>query len=166
MGTASTMNALAEALGMSLPGSAAIPAPYRERGQMAYETGKRIVDMVWEDLKPSDIMTREAFENVIVANAAIGGSTNAPIHINAIAKHIGVKLDCDDWERIGFDMPLLVNMQPAGFYLGEEYFRAGGLPAVIAELIDAGKIHEGCAHRERHAPSARTAAASSPGTAR
>jgi dihydroxy-acid dehydratase len=142
MGTASTMNALAEALGMSLPGSAAIPAPYRERGQMAYETGKRIVDMVWEDLKPSDIMTREAFENVIVANSAIGGSTNAPIHINAIAKHIGVKLDCDDWERIGFDVPLLVNMQPAGFYLGEEYFRAGGLPAVIAELIGGGKIHE------------------------
>lgn len=142
MGTASTMNALAEALGMSLPGSAAIPAPYRERGQMAYETGRRIVDMVWEDLKPSDIMTREAFENVIVANAAIGGSTNAPIHINAIAKHIGVPLDCDDWERIGFEIPLLVNVQPAGAYLGEEYFRAGGLPAVLAELIGAGKIHE------------------------
>lgn len=142
MGTASTMNALAEALGMSLPGSAAVPAPYRERGQMAYETGKRIVDMVWEDLKPSDIMTREAFENAIVANAAIGGSTNAPIHINAIAKHIGVPLDCDDWERIGFEIPLLVNVQPAGEYLGEEYFRAGGLPAVLAELIGAGKIHE------------------------
>lgn len=142
MGTASTMNALAEALGMSLPGSAAVPAPYRERGQMAYETGKRIVDMVWEDLKPSDIMTREAFENTIVANAAIGGSTNAPIHINAIAKHIGVPLDCDDWERIGFEIPLLVNVQPAGEYLGEEYFRAGGLPAVLAELIGAGKIHE------------------------
>jgi dihydroxy-acid dehydratase len=142
MGTASTMNALAEALGMSLPGSAAIPAPYRERGQMAYETGRRIVDMVWEDLKPSDIMTREAFENVIVANAAIGGSTNAPIHMNAIAKHIGVPLDNDDWERVGFEIPLLVNMQPAGEYLGEEYFRAGGLPAVIAELIEAGKIHE------------------------
>jgi dihydroxy-acid dehydratase len=142
MGTASTMNALAEALGMSLPGSAAVPAPYRERGQMAYETGLRIVDMVWEDLKPSDIMTREAFENVIVANAAIGGSTNAPIHINAIAKHIGVPLDCDDWERIGFEIPLLVNVQPAGEYLGEEYFRAGGLPAVLAELIGAGKIHE------------------------
>src|ERR671933_2890302 len=142
MGTASTMNALAEALGMSLPGSAAIPAPYRERGQMAYETGKRIVDMVWEDLKPSDIMTREAFENVIVANAAIGGSTNAPIHMNAIAKHIGVELDCDDWERLGFEIPLLVNMQPAGAYLGEEYYRAGGLPAVMGELIRAGKIHE------------------------
>src|ERR671916_1119039 len=142
MGTASTMNALAEALGMSLPGSAAIPAPYRERGQMAYESGKRIVEMVWEDLKPSDIMTREAFENVIVANSAIGGSTNAPIHINAIAKHIGVPLDNDDWERIGLDIPLLVNMQPAGIYLGEEYHRAGGLPAVMAELIAAGKVRE------------------------
>ena len=144
MGTASTMNALAEALGMSLPGSAAIPAPYRERGQAAYATGRRIVDMVWEDLKPSDIMTREAFENVVVANAAIGGSTNAPIHINAIAKHIGVKLDNDDWERIGFEIPLLVNMQPAGAYLGEEYHRAGGLPAVMSELLDAGKLHGGC----------------------
>ena len=143
MGTASTMNALAEALGMSLPNSAAIPAPYRERGQASYETGRRIVDMVWEDLKPSDIMTREAFENVIVANAAIGGSTNAPIHINAIAKHIGVPLDNDDWERIGFEIPLLLNMQPAGEWLGEEYHRAGGLPAVMAELIEAGKIHEG-----------------------
>ncbi|AWM88397.1 IlvD/Edd family dehydratase [Microvirga sp. 17 mud 1-3] len=142
MGTASTMNALAEALGMSLPGSAAIPAPYRERGQTAYETGKRIVEMVWEDLRPSDILTREAFENAIVANAAIGGSTNAPIHLNALAKHIGVPLDCDDWERVGFDIPLLVNVQPAGEYLGEEYFRAGGLPAVMAELIGAGKIHE------------------------
>jgi dihydroxy-acid dehydratase len=140
MGTASTMNALAEALGMALPGSAAIPAPYRERGQMAYETGKRIVEMVWEDLKPSDIMTREAFENVIVANAAIGGSTNAPIHMNAIAKHTGVELDNDDWETIGFEIPLLVNMQPAGIYLGEEYHRAGGLPAVMAELIEAGKL--------------------------
>ena len=142
MGTASTMNALAEALGMSLTGSAAIPAPYRERGQIAYETGTRIVDMVWEDLKPSDILTRAAFENAIVANSAIGGSTNAPVHINAIAKHIGVALDCDDWERIGFDVPLLVNVQPAGFYLGEEYFRAGGLPAVMAELIGAGRINE------------------------
>ncbi|MDQ4135446.1 MAG: dihydroxy-acid dehydratase family protein [Pseudomonadota bacterium] len=142
MGTASTMNALAEALGMALPGTAAIPAPYRERGQAVYDTGTRIVEMVWEDLKPSDIMTREAFENVIVACSAIGGSTNAPIHFNAIAKHIGVKLDNDDWERIGFDVPLLVNVQPAGIYLGEEYHRAGGLPAVMAELIEAGKIHE------------------------
>ncbi|MDP4023051.1 IlvD/Edd family dehydratase [Methylobacterium sp. NEAU 140] len=143
MGTASTMNALAEALGLALPGSAAIPAPYRERGQAAYATGRRIVDMVWEDLKPSDILTREAFENAIVANAAIGGSTNAPIHINAIAKHIGVPLTCDDWERVGLEIPLLVDMQPAGRWLGEEYFRAGGLPAVFAELIDAGKVHEG-----------------------
>src|SRR5688572_24312029 len=141
MGTASTMNALAEALGMSLTGSSAIPAPYRERGQMAYETGKRIVDMVWEDLKPSDILTREAFENAIVVNSAIGGSTNAPIHINAIAKHVGIALDCDDWEQVGLDIPLLVNMQPAGVYLGEEYFRAGGLPAVMHELLKAKRIH-------------------------
>src|SRR3954462_679521 len=144
MGTASTMNALAEALGMSLPGSAAIPAPYRERGQMAYESGKRIVEMVWEDLKPSDIMTREAFENVIVANAAIGGSNNAPIHMNAIAKHIGVELNCDDWEKVGFEIPLLVDMQPAGRWLGEEYFRAGGLPAPVPEPIRGGEFHEGC----------------------
>ncbi len=142
MGTASTMNSLQEALGMCLPGSAAIPAPYRERGQMAYETGKRIVDMVREDLKPSDIMTREAFENVILANTAIGGSTNAPVHINAIAKHMGVKLEVADWEKVGFDIPLLVNLQPAGEYLAEEYFRAGGLPAVMAELIKAGKLRE------------------------
>jgi len=114
MGTASTMNALSEALGMCLPGSAAIPAPYRERGQIAYETGRRIVAMVAEDLKPSDIMTREAFENAIVASTAIGGSTNAPVHVNAIAKHMGVKLDIADWEKHGFDIPLLVNLQPAG----------------------------------------------------
>ncbi len=142
MGTASTMNALAEALGLSLPGCAAIPAPYRERGQIAYETGKRAVEIVWEDLKPSDILTREAFENTIVANSAIGGSTNAPIHINAIARHIGVKLTIDDWETVGHKVPLLVNMQPAGFYLGEEYFRAGGLPAVINELMKKKLIHE------------------------
>jgi dihydroxy-acid dehydratase len=142
MGTASTMNSLSEALGMCLPGSAAIPAPYRERGQIAYETGRRIVAMVAEDLKPSDIMTREAFENAIVANTAIGGSTNAPVHINAIAKHMGVKLDVADWEKHGFDIPLLVNLQPAGEYLAEEYYRAGGLPAVIAELMKHGKIHE------------------------
>ena len=135
MGTASTMNALAEALGMSLPGCAAIPGPHRERGQIAYETGKRIVDMVWEDLKPSDILTREAFENAIVVNSAIGGSTNAPIHINAIARHIGVKLDIEDWEKVGHDVPLLVNMQPAGKYLGEEFHRAGGVPAVVNELM-------------------------------
>ncbi|MBI1245347.1 MAG: dihydroxy-acid dehydratase [Alphaproteobacteria bacterium] len=143
MGTASTMNALSEALGMCLPGSAAIPAPYRERGQVSYETGRRIVEMVHEDLKPSDIMTREAFENAIVINAAIGGSTNAPVHVNAIAKHMGVPLSVADWEKYGFEIPLLVNMQPAGEYLGEEYYRAGGLPAVVAELIKAGKIHEG-----------------------
>jgi dihydroxy-acid dehydratase len=142
MGTASTMNALAEALGMSLPGSAAIPAAYRQRGQVAYRTGMRIVDMVWEDMKPSDIMTREAFENAIVACAAIGGSTNAPIHVNAIARHMGVELTCDDWERIGYEIPLLVNLQPAGEYLAEEYARAGGLPAVMAELIEHGKVRE------------------------
>ncbi|MGE0524788.1 MAG: IlvD/Edd family dehydratase [Variibacter sp.] len=141
MGTASTMNALAEALGMSLPGCAAIPAPYRDRGQIAYRTGRRIVEMVIEDLKPSDILTREAFENAIVANSAIGGSTNAPIHINAIARHIGVKLEIEDWEKIGFDVPLLVNMQPTGKYLGEEYYRAGGLPAVMNELLKAKRIH-------------------------
>jgi dihydroxy-acid dehydratase len=140
MGTATTMNSLAEALGMSLPGCAAIPAPYRERQQMAYLTGKRIVEMVREELKPSKILTRAAFENAIVVNSAIGGSTNAPIHLNAIARHVGVKLDNDDWERIGYDIPLLVNLQPAGEYLGEEYHRAGGVPAVVAELIANGKI--------------------------
>jgi len=141
MGTASTMNALAEALGMTLPGCAAIPAPYRERGQMAYETGVRAVEIVKENLRPSDILTRKAFENAIVANSAIGGSTNAPIHINAIARHIGVKLSIEDWETIGYDVPLLVNMQPAGKYLGEEYFRAGGLPAVMGELLKAKRLH-------------------------
>src|ERR1700744_47014 len=141
MGTASTMNSLAEALGMSLPGCAAIPAPHRERGQIAYETGKRIVEMVWEDLKPSDIITRKALENAIVVNSAIGGSTNATIHINAIARHVGVKLSIDDWEKVGYDVPLLVNMQPAGKYLGEEYFRAGGLPAVMHELLQAKRLH-------------------------
>ena len=142
MGTASTMNSLAEALGMSLPGCAAIPGPYRERQQMAYLSGKRIVEMVWEDLKPSDVLTRHAFENAIVVNSAIGGSTNAPIHLNAIAAHIGVELDNDDWEKIGYDVPLIVNLQPAGEYLGEEYHRAGGVPAVVAELIAKGKINK------------------------
>jgi len=142
MGTASTMNALAEALGMSLPGCAAIPAPHRERGQIAYETGRRIVDMVWEDLRPSDILTRAAFENAIVVNSAIGGSTNAPIHINAIARHIGVELSLDDWERFGHRVPLLVNMQPAGKYLGEEFHRAGGVPAVVNALMKKGLVHE------------------------
>ena len=142
MGTASTMNSLAEALGMSLPGCAAIPAPYRERGQIAYETGKRIVEMVWEDLKPSDILTRKAFENCIVVNSAIGGSTNAPIHINALARHVGVELSIDDWQKTGHDVPLLLNMQPAGVYLGEEFHRAGGVPAVVRELMHHKRIHE------------------------
>ena len=140
MGTATTMNSLAEALGMQLPGSAAIPAPYRERGQISYDTGKRIVDMVREDLKPSDIMTREAFENAIVVNSAIGGSTNAPIHLNAIARHLGVPLDNDDWQKVGHHVPLLVNLQPAGEYLGEDYHHAGGVPAVVAELMKAGLL--------------------------
>ena len=140
MGTATTMNSLAEALGMQLPGSAAIPAPYRERGQMAYDTGKRIVDMVREDLKPSDVMTREAFENAIVVNSAIGGSTNAPIHLNAIASHLGIALDNDDWQKIGHAIPLLVNLQPAGEYLGEDYHHAGGVPAVVMELMKAGLL--------------------------
>ena len=161
MGTASTMNSLAEALGMQLPGSAAIPAPYRERGQMAYATGGRIVEMVWEDLKPSDIMTRPAFENAIAVNSAMGGSTNAPIHINAIARHVGVALNNDDWQAIGHHIPLLTNMQPAGAYLGEDFHRAGGVPAVIGELIKANllphpdavtangrTIGENCADRE------------------
>ena len=141
MGTASTMNAMAEALGMSLTGNAAIPAPFRERMAMAYETGKRIVGMVYEDLKPSDIMTRAAFENAIVVNAAIGGSTNAPPHLQAVARHVGVTLDVRDWETIGYDVPLLVNMQPAGVYLGESFFRAGGVPAVMGELMKAGRLH-------------------------
>ena len=140
MGSATTMNSLAEALGMQLPGSASIPAPYRERGQMAYQTGVRAVELVREDLKPSDILTREAFENAIVVNAAIGGSTNAPIHLNAIARHIGVELDNDDWQAIGHNTPLLVNLQPAGEYLGEDYHRAGGVPAVVGELIKAGRL--------------------------
>lgn len=140
MGTATTMNSLAEALGMELPGGAAIPAPYRERGQIAYDTGRRIVDMVREDLKPSDIMTRAAFENAIVINSAIGGSTNAPIHLNAIARHLNIPLDNDDWQAIGHDVPLLVNLQPAGEYLGEDYHRAGGVPAVVAELMKASKL--------------------------
>ena len=140
MGTATTMNSLAEALGMQLPGSAAIPAPYRERGQISYETGLRIVDMVWEDLRPSDVMTREAFENAIVINSAIGGSTNAPIHLNGIARHLGVPLNNDDWQRIGHEIPLLVNLQPAGEYLGEDYQRAGGVPAVVGELLEAGLL--------------------------
>jgi dihydroxy-acid dehydratase len=142
MGTASSMNAMAEALGMSLPGCAAIPAPYRERGQMAYMTGRRAVGIVHEDLRPSKILTREAFENAIVCASAIGASTNCPPHVNAIARHIGVPLTNGDWDRIGYDIPLLVNMMPAGAYLGEAYYRAGGLPAVMAELQRHGKLNE------------------------
>ncbi|MGN6820607.1 MAG: IlvD/Edd family dehydratase [Sphingomonas sp.] len=140
MGTATTMNSLTEALGMSLPGSAAIPAPYRDRQECAWETGRRIVEMVRADRKPSDILTREAFVNAIRVNSAIGGSTNAPIHLNAIARHIGVDLTLADWEEAGADVPLLVNLQPAGEYLGEDYYRAGGVPAVMGELYRAGLI--------------------------
>ena len=143
MGTASTMNALAETLGMSLPGCSAIPAPHRDRARIAYLTGRRIVEMVREDLKPSDILTREAFENAIVVNSAIGGSTNAPIHITAIARHMGVDLPMDDWQRLGLTVPLIVDLQPAGKYLGEEFHRAGGVPAVVHELMAHGLIHEG-----------------------
>ncbi len=143
MGTATTMNSLCEALGMSLPGSAAIPAPYRDRQEAAWRTGKRIVEMVAEDLKPSDILTREAFDNAIRVNSAIGGSTNAPIHLNAIARHIGVDLPVKDWETVGHKIPLLVNLQPAGEYLGEDYYRAGGVPAVVGQLIGQGLINEG-----------------------
>ncbi|MCW2411053.1 MULTISPECIES: IlvD/Edd family dehydratase [unclassified Sphingobium] len=143
MGTATTMNSLAEALGMMLPGSAAIPAPYRDRQEVAWRTGKRIVEMVAEDLKPSDILTLDAFHNAIVVNSAIGGSTNAPIHLAAIARHIGVDLPLKDWERLGHKVPLLVNLQPAGEYLGEDYYRAGGVPAVVAQLIRHGLIREG-----------------------
>lgn len=142
MGTATTMNSLTEALGMSLPGSAAIPAPYRDRQENAYRTGLRIVEMVAEDLKPSDVLTREAFLNAIVVNSAIGGSTNAPIHLNALARHMDVELKLEDWEAAGKDVPLLVNLQPAGEYLGEDYYRAGGVPAVFGQLIEQGLIHE------------------------
>jgi len=140
MGTASTMNSLAEALGMSLPGCAAIPAPHKDRAAIAYRTGVRAVEMVHENLCPSDVMTREAFENAILANSAIGGSTNAPIHLNAIASHLGIHLTNDDWQAVGHDIPLLLNMQPAGEYLGEEYYRAGGLPAIMNQLKKAGHL--------------------------
>ena len=142
MGTATTMNSLAEALGMSLPGSAAIPAPYRDRQECAYRTGRRIVEMVADDLKPSDIMTRDAFLNAIVVNSAIGGSTNAPIHLAAIARHIGAELSIDDWQDYGHKVPLMVNLQPAGDYLGEDYYHAGGVPAVVAELMKQGLIRD------------------------
>ncbi len=142
MGTATTMNSLAEALGMQLPGGAAIPAPYRDRQEMAYRTGLRAVQMVHEDLKPSDILTRDAFLNAIAVNSAIGGSTNAPIHLAAIARHMGVELDLQDWQSHGHDIPLLVNLQPAGEYLGEDYYRAGGVPAVVSQLMQQGRIIE------------------------
>ena len=142
MGTATTMNSLAEGLGMSLPGCAAIPAPLSERGEMSYQTGLRIVEMVKEDLTPSKILTREAFENTVILNSAIGGSTNSPIHINAIARHIGVELDIEDWEKVGFEIPLLINLQPVDKYLGEDYHRAGGVPAVMNALLKAGKLHD------------------------
>jgi len=143
MGTATTMNSLAEALGMSLPGSAAIPAPYRDRQEAAYRTGLQIVEMVEAERKPSDILTREAFLNAIRINSAIGGSTNAPIHLIGLARHIGVELTIDDWQEFGRDIPLLVNLQPAGEYLGEDYYRAGGVPAVVSQLMQHGLIHEG-----------------------
>jgi dihydroxy-acid dehydratase len=142
MGTALSMNSVAEALGMSLPGCASIPGPYKERPQMAYLTGKRIVDMVKEDLRPSKIMTRKAFENAIVASSALGASTNCPPHVNAIARHMGVKLNIKEWDKIGYKIPLLVNCMPAGQYLGEEFHRAGGVPAVMHELLKAGKLHQ------------------------
>src|SRR3954463_6016051 len=141
MGTATTMNSLTEALGMSLPGSAAIPAPYRDRQEIAYRTGLQIVEMVKADRKPSDIMTRESFINAIRVNSAIGGSTNAPIHLQAIARHLGVELSIDDWQEYGLDIPLLVNLQPAGEYLGEDYYRAGGVPAVVNQLMAQDLIH-------------------------
>jgi dihydroxy-acid dehydratase len=141
MGTASTMNSLAEALGMSLTGNANIPAPYKERGQMAYKTGLRIVEMVEEDLTPSKIMTRQAFENAIVVNSAIGGSTNAQPHLTAIARHVGLELETDAWQNIGYDIPLMVNIQPAGEFLCESYHRAGGTAAVMAELLANKKLH-------------------------
>ncbi len=143
MGTALSMNSLAEALGMSLPGNASIPAPHAGRAKMAYDTGRRVVGMVWEDLTPSRILTREAFENAIVVNSAIGGSTNCPPHITAIARHIGVELPVEDWETVGHDIPLLANIQPAGAYLGEGYHRGGGVPAIVGELMAAGKIRTG-----------------------
>ena len=142
MGTATTMNSLAEGLGMSLPGCAAIPAPLSERIEMSYRTGLRIVEMVKKDLTPSKILTRKAFENSIVLNSAIGGSTNAPIHINAIARHVGVELEIEDWEKVGLEIPMLVNLQPGGKYLGEDFHRAGGVPAVMNALLKAGKLHD------------------------
>ncbi|MFB4391388.1 MULTISPECIES: IlvD/Edd family dehydratase [unclassified Pseudomonas] len=145
MGTALSMNALAEALGMSLPGCASIPAPYRERGQMAYATGRRICDLVMQDVRPSSIMTREAFENAIAVASALGASSNCPPHLIAIARHMGIELSLDDWQRVGENVPLLVNCMPAGKYLGEGFHRAGGVPAVMHELSKAGRLHQDCA---------------------
>ncbi|SDG18387.1 dihydroxy-acid dehydratase [Pelagibacterium luteolum] len=145
MGTATTMNSLAEVLGMQLPGSAAIPAPHKDRAATAYRTGKRIVDMALEDLKPSNIMTRDSFLNAIVVNSAIGGSSNAPIHLIALARHLGIELSIEDWQTHGHEIPLLVNLQPAGEYLGEDYHRAGGVPAVVNELMKKGLIREDAA---------------------
>lgn len=145
MGTALSMNALAEALGMSLPGCASIPAPYRERGQMAYATGRRICELVMQDVRPSSIMTREAFENAIAVASALGASSNCPPHLIAIARHMGIELSLDDWQRVGENVPLLVNCMPAGKYLGEGFHRAGGVPAVMHELSKAGRLHEDCA---------------------
>ena len=139
MGTASTMNAVAEALGLSLPGCAAIPAPYRERGQMAYETGRRIVDMAYEDLTPSKILDERAFRNAVALVSAVGGSTNAQPHIAAMARHAGLEIGPADWSA-AYDIPLLLNMQPAGKYLGERFHRAGGVPAILCELLAAGRI--------------------------
>src|SRR3984885_1131356 len=143
MGTATTMNSLAEVLGMSLPGSAAIPAPLRDRQECAYHTGRQIVEMIHADRKPSDILTRESFINAICVNSALGGSTNSPLHLIALARHIGVELSIDDWQTHGYDVPLLVNLQPAGEYLGEDFYRAGGVPAVVAQLLRHGLIFDG-----------------------
>src|SRR5580693_2664129 len=142
MGTATTMNSLSEVLGMSLPGSAAIPAPLRDRQECAYETGRQIVEMIHADRKPSDILTRESFINAIRVNSALGGSTNAPVHLIALARHIGVDLSIDDWQAHGYDIPLLVNLQPAGEFLGEDFYRAGGVPAVVAQLLQQGLLFD------------------------
>ena len=142
MGTATTMNSLCEVLGMSLPGSAAIPAPLRDRQECAYETGRRMVEMIHADRKPSDILTRDSFINAIRVNSALGGSTNAPLHLIALARHIGVELSIEDWQTYGYDIPLLVNLQPAGEYLGEDFYRAGGVPAVVAQLLQQGLLFD------------------------
>jgi dihydroxy-acid dehydratase len=142
MGTATTMNSLTEVLGMSLPGSAAIPAPLRDRQECAYRTGRQIVEMIHADRKPSDILTRESFINAIRVNSALGGSTNSPLHLIALARHIGVELSIDDWQAYGYDIPLLVNLQPAGEYLGEDFYRAGGVPAVVAQLLKQGLLFD------------------------